>query len=232
MGTTMSYIQLKNRGFTQEELQEGLDKLFGGREGQAPALKDLERGMEALTGRALTAKDRLLLRFLHGAVEKEADKRPQAGFREGAPWLPLWQTWLCEGNVLSSRDLGRLSEAFQTPVLSFALFDSDVLFVSCRDAAAGEAYDYARPNWEGYEEYDTGTYRLGFPEFLAGLCPPERREALRKVWETDDEDDVFADDRMWKLMELLDMAAIDPGAEQFPQGFERIVPRQVQPGLE
>lgn len=223
MGTTMTYIQLKNRGFTREELRAGLDKLFGGQEGQTPALKDLERGMEALTGNALTEKDRLLLRFLHGVAEEGADRRPQVGFRAGAPWLPLWQTWLCDGMVVSSRDLGRLSEVFGTPVLAFALFDSDVLFVSYRDDATGEAYDYARLPFEDYEEYDDEIYQLGFPEFLARLCPPEGREALRRIWVEDNEDDVFADDRMWKLMDLLGMEAIDPEAEQFPEGFEKIV---------
>lgn len=222
MGTTMSYIQLKNRGFTREELQRCMNALFSSEKGKAHPLEDLERGMEALTGRELTGKDRLLLHFLHSVAEAETDSRAQMAFRTDAPWLPLWQTWLCDGKVLSSGDLGKLSKAFQTPVLSFALFDSDVMFVSFQDAAAGTAFDYARLPFEEYEEYDDEIYQLGFPEFLAELCPPERREELRNIWEEDDEDEVFADDRMWKLMELLGMEAIDPGAEQFPEGFERI----------
>ena len=108
--------------------------------------------------------------------------------------------------------------------LAFALFDSDVLFASYRDEATGEAYDYARLPFEDYEEYDDEVYQLGFPAFLADLCPPERREELRTAWETDEEYEVFADDRMWKLMELLGMEGIDPGAEQFPAGFEQIIP--------
>lgn len=225
MGTTMTYIQLKNRDFTREELQECMNALFGGEKREQRPLKDLERGMEALTGKKLTEKDQMLLHFLHDVASAEADDQPQAAFRADADWLPFWQTWLCDGMVVSSSDLRRLSEAFQTPVLAFALFDSDVLFVSYQDAAAGAAYDYARLPFEDYEEYDDEIYRLGFPEFLADLCPAERREELRSVWETDSEDDVFADDRMWKLMELLGMEAIDPEAEQFPEGFERICPQ-------
>ena len=224
MGTTMSYIQLKNRGFTKEELQECLNVLYGEKEKGAPPLQDLERGMEALTGKALTEKDRTLLHFLHSLTGEEQDKRPQMAFRTDAPWLPLWQTWLCDGVIVSSGDLGALSKTFRTPVLAFALFDSDVLFASYRDEATGEAYDYARLPFEDYEEYDDEVYQLGFPAFLADLCPPERREELRTAWETDEEYEVFADDRMWKLMELLGMEGIDPGAEQFPAGFVQIIP--------
>lgn len=223
MGTTMSYIQLKNRGFTREELQECLNVLCGEKEKGPSPLKDLERGMEALTGKALTEKDRTLLHFLHSLAGAETDKRPQIAFRADAPWLPFWQTWMCDGVIVSSGDLGELSKTFQTPVLAFALFDSDVLFASYRDNAAGAAYDYARLPFEEYEEYDSEVYQLGFPGFLADLCPPERREKLRQVWEEEDEDQVFADDRMWKLMELLGMEVMDPGAEQFPEEFEQIV---------
>lgn len=219
MGTTMSYIQLKNRGFSKEELRDGLGMLTGGGERTA---KDLERQMEALIGEELTPKDRMMLHFLDGMARAGADERPKVGCREGAEWLPFWQTRLCDGMVLSSADLGRLSKVFQTPVLAFSLFDSDVLCVSYRDEATGAAYDYARLPWEGYEEYDDEVYQLGFPEFLGELCPPERREKLRAVWEEDNEDDVFADDRMWKLMELLEMVVIDPEAEQFPEGYELV----------
>lgn len=222
MGTTMTYIQLKNRGFTKDELQGCMNALFSGKKQEQRSLEDLERGMAALKGTKLTLKDRAVLKLLHGAMERE-DKGPQMGFRPDAAWLPFYQTRLCDGSIQSSRNLGRLSEVFQTPVLAFALFDSDVLFVSYRDSAAGEAYDYARLPWEGYEEYDGELYRLGFPEFLAQLCPLDRREELRRNWEEDNEDDVFADDRMERLMELLGMETIDPEAGQFPEGFERVV---------
>lgn len=227
MGTTMTYIQLKNRGFTSQELQACMDALFSGKTQEQQPLKDLERGMEALKGEKLTLKDRAILKMLHSAMKREdkGPKGPQVGFRPDAPWLPFWHTRMCEGSIQSSQTLRRLSEAFRTLVLAFALFDSDVLFVSYWDNAAGEACDYAKlPPWEGYEEYDKEIYRLGFPEFLAELCPPERREELRQVWETDSEDDVFADDRMWKLMELLGMEVIDPEAGQFPEGFQRVTP--------
>lgn len=223
MGTTMTYIQLKNRGFTREELQGCMDALFSGKKREPRPLEELERGMAALKGSKLTLKDRAILKMLHGVMERE-DKGPQVGFRADAAWLPFWHTGVCDGSIRSSRNLRKLSEAFGTPVLAFALFDSDVLFVSYRDDAAGDAYDYARLPWEGYEEYDDETYRLGFPEFLTDLCPPERREELRTVWETDREDDVFADDRMWRLMEVLGMDAIDGRAGVFPEGYEAVEP--------
>ena len=36
---------------------------------------------------------------------------------------------------------------------------------------------------------------------------------------------MFADDRMWKLMELLGMEVIDPEAGRFPEGFQRVPPQ-------
>lgn len=218
MGTTMTYIQLKNRGFTREELQACMDALFREKKREQRPLEDLERGMEALKGAKLTLKDRAILKLLHGAMERE-DKGPQVGFRGEAPWLPFWHTGMCEGAVRSSRNLRRLSEAFGTPVLAFALFDSDVLFVSYRDNATGEAYDYAKPNYEGYDEYDHETYRTGFPEFLAALCPPGSRPRLEEIWSGEE---VFADDRMHKLLELLEAKVIDPEAECYPEGFHLI----------
>lgn len=218
MGTTMTYIQLKNRGFTREELQACMGTLFSGEKREKRPLQELERGMEALKGAELTLKDRAILKLLHGAMERE-EKGPQVGFRADAPWLPFWHTGMCEGSVRSSRNLRRLSEAFGTPVLAFALFDSDVLFVSYRDDAAGTAYDYAKTNYNGYDEYDVETYQTGFPEFLAELCPPGSRPRLEEIWSGEE---VFADDRMYKLLELLGAEVIDPGAECYPEGYEMI----------
>lgn len=218
MGTTMTCIQLKNRGFTREELQGCMTALFPGKEPEPRPLDELERGMAALKGTALSSKDRAILKLLHGVMKRE-ERGPQAGFRADAPWLPFWHTGMCEGSVRSSRNLRRLSEAFGTPVLAFAIFDSDVLFVSYRDNATGTAYDYAKPNCEGYEEYDSETYRTDFPEFLVDLCPPGSRPRLEEIWSAEE---VFADDRMYKLLELLGAEVIDPGAECYPEGFELI----------
>lgn len=216
MGTTMTYIQLKNRGFTKEELRERLRALAGGGKAEEGAMA---RNMAALKGEKLSLKDRMVLKLLQGVMRSE--DRLQAAFRPDAAWLPFYQTRLCDGRILSSADLGQLSQAFRTPVLSFAVFDSDVLFVSYRDSETGELFDYAKPNWEEYEEYDAETYRLGFPEFLAGLCPPGGAEKLRDIWDAEED---FAEDRMGKILEVLGTDFIDPEAECFPKGFEPVVP--------
>lgn len=150
----------ENRGFTSQELQACMDALFSGKTQEQRPLKDLERGMKALKGEELTLKDRAILKMLHSAMKREdkGTEGPQVGFRPDAPWLPFWHTEMCEGSIRPSQTLRRLSEAFRTPVLAFALFDSDVLFVSYRDDAGGEAYDYAKLPWEEYEEYDDETY--------------------------------------------------------------------------
>lgn len=220
MGTTMTYIQLKNRGFTRDELQAGMNTLFGGKQREQRSLGELERRMSAMKAAALSTKDLAVLKLLRGAMEQE-EKGPQVGFRADAPWLPLWNTELCDGAIRSSKDLNRLSEAFQTPVLALALFDSDVLFVSYRDNATGEAYDYAKPNYEEYDEYDSETYRTQFPEFLTELCPPDSRPRLEEIWSAEED---FADDRMYNLLELLGAVVLDPEAEHDPEGFELIGP--------
>lgn len=218
MGTTMTYIQLKNRGFTRDGLQGCIDVLSSeARQEQLP-LGELERRMAALKGTALSSKDLSVLRLLQGAMERE-EKGPQVGFRADAGWLPFWHTGMCDGSIQSSRNLRRLSEVFQTPVLAFALFDSDVLFVSYWDDTAGTAYDYAKPNYEGYEEYDSETFQTGFPDFLAELCPPGSRPRLEEIWSGEE---LFADDRMYKLLELLGAVVIDPEAECDPEGFDLI----------
>lgn len=214
MGTSGSYIQLKNRGFTREELQKGLSALGGAKQELPPRLKQMAGDWLDSLDPAMRETFRGMMSQITGGQDRSA-----AAFRADAGWVPLWVSRLCDGYILSSKDLKRLSELFQTPALGIALYDSDVLFVSCYDAAAGVAFDCAKLPWEDYEEYDDQLYSTDFPQFLEDFCPPEHRDALRAFWTRQDEG-TDAVDWMEELFRLLGTQAIDLRGDYFPEGFE------------
>lgn len=97
-----------------------------------------------------------------------------------------------------------------------ALFDSDILFVAYADAAAGTACDYAKPNFEEMEEYDTDLHSTDFPQILLRLFVNADPAALREAW---DGEEVFADARLEKLCALLPLPILYSG-ETPPEGFQ------------
>lgn len=142
-------------------------------------------------------------------------KRAVLAYRPDAKWLPLFEENLCEGYNASSRDAGKLAKTFGAPVLAFSIFDSDILFVSYAAPEKGISVDYAKPNFEGFEEYDMDQYQEAFPQFL---CVYGEETALRDAWKGEE---VFADDRMAKLCELIGAQVLYDSSE-LPQGFQWI----------
>lgn len=138
------------------------------------------------------------------------------GYRADMDWLPCFEADLCEGNIMGSRMCADYSTLFGAPVLSFALFDSDVLYLSCADQRTGVKWDYAKANFEDEEGYTEG-YTQAFPKELLTLFPESDGETLRAVW--DREEEVFADDRMCDLLRCLGLPAVY-GAEEFPDGYQ------------
>lgn len=155
-----------------------------------------------------------------GAAPREGQERPEPdrkksvwlACRPDARWLPLFEERLCEGYTASSRDTDRLARQFSAPVLAFSIFDSDILFVSYSDPENDIRVDYAKPNWEGFEEYDMDLYQEEFPAFL---CAYADEAALREAWEGEE---VFADDRMHKLCGLIG-AQVLYDSQDLPEGF-------------
>lgn len=103
---------------------------------------------------------------------------------------------------------------FGAPVLSAALFDSDVCYLSYADRAAGVSWDHAKANFEDEEGYTDG-YEQTFPSELPALFPQSSGEALRAIW--DREEEVFADDRMYDLLSSLGLPMVY-GEDSFPEG--------------
>lgn len=203
MGTSMAFYHIKNRGFDRQELQ-----------------RIMSQSVSPSTARDTQFKEMFgeeLLQLYHRFLPKEREElKPVLGYRPDAPWLPFFDTGMCDGYNASSHDAKQLSTIFGAPVIAFSIFDSDILMLSYSDAERGINYDYAKPNCEEMEEYDTSLFRAELPLFLLFLCPELTKEKLTEIWEGEE---VFADDRMEKLCEALDM---HPIYQDVPEGFEAI----------
>lgn len=225
MGTSMAFYHIKNDGFDREGLRAVMERTFE-KEKSAPQTDNFYKMIRRIHGEDAYKKFRPIFEQAEQQLREHKKQAPldfaqgipspMVAYREDAPWLPFFDVKKCEGCNASSKDARRLSKAFGAPVLVFSIFDSDILFVSYSDAAKKIAYDHAKPNFEGMEEYDTERFQTGFPRFLLELCPGASEEKLREIW---DRDEVFADDRMYKLGDILGLSPINA---EVPEGFEVI----------
>lgn len=211
MGTSAAYYCIWNLGFTEKELKEKLRTLSSaGREKEETFYKSLSALLSpeiVEQMRRETAETAAHFETIFPGMIQPQRKGAVIAYRLEAQWLPLFETALCEGYTASSKDAMRLSKLFQAPVLAFSLFDSDVLFVSYGDAEKEICYDYAKPNFEEFEEYDVERYSTGFPDFLTEFCS---KTELKAIWNRADE--VFADDRLEKLCRLMQIDLLYDGA--------------------
>ena len=153
---------------------------------------------------------------LFGRYVQPQPDRTVIAYRESAKWLPFFEEHLCEGYIASSNEAEKLSSIFGAPVMAFAVFDSDIFFVSYSDAANGIAYDYAKPNFEEFEDFDIDLYSTEFPAFLLEFCS---KDELSAAWEKPD--DVFADDRMEQIAQLVQTELIYDSSH-IPEGYQGI----------
>lgn len=220
MGTTMSFYQILNKGFSPESLQKKLENAsaFAHAKTEKTA-KILEDYLSPDLYRQMMGQFHANAANFPGIPGAEALSRPNRtviAYKESAVWLPFFEENLCEGYIASSRDAERLSEIFEVPVMAFAVFDSDVFFVSYGDAANQITCNYAKPNSEGFDEFDTELYSTAFPEFLLEFCS---RDELKTVWDRPDE--TFADDRMGEIAQLLQMELMYDSSH-IPEGYQGI----------
>lgn len=217
MGTSAAYYSIWTRGFTPDELREKIKVVSSSGKKREDAI--YER-MSAFLSPEEIAQMRAgaAAAFCEGFGGRgwPQGNRAAIAYRPDVKWLPLFETNICEGCTASSRDAMELSELFGAPVFAFSIFDSDVLFVSYCDAERGICYDYAKPNYEEFEDYDADQYSTEFPDFLAEFCD---RAELEAVW--DNPDEVFADDRLEKLCQLMQMDLLHTG-DQPSEGYELI----------
>ena len=221
MGTTRSFLLLQNREYTREEL-ERCSVLRGEARPNRPAVDIFSQFLNSNFVRQMPPEAQEIMRQMDKSGQ---DNRAVIAFQPEARWLPYFETWLCDGNIVSSEDLQEVSEQFGTSVLAFAIFDSDILFVSYCDAERRVFYDFVKPNYSEMEEYDTEVYQEGLPSFLLSLDGEDNvqqmgdLQRLKDIW--DEEDMVFADDRMHNLLQFLGMQVIYD-ENDIPEGFARI----------
>lgn len=218
MGTTMTFYHIRNDGLDRERLQSGLKEVAG--EERASSAR-FEKMMIGFMGEEMFRQVEREVKATQQHFDSIFGERPKLpspmiGYRPDAAWLPFFSVDICEGRTASSKDARKLSKLFGVPVLALSIFDSDILFVSYSDAAKGVEYDFAKPPYEEYEEYDAELYSTQFPQFLIQLCPALTEEKLTEIWEADE---VFADDRIYKLGEILGLSPING---EVPEGFEVI----------
>lgn len=211
MGTTMSFYYIKNQGFSRGRLQEILGRSFPKKENES-----FFDSLKLLLGDEKAEILKAQMEQVDPSLFEEGPPSPMVAYRPDAPWLPFFEERLCEGYNASSNDARRLSQNFKAPVLAFSLFDSDLLLVSYCDAAQEIRYDCAKPNFAEMEEYDTELYKAEFPRFLTELCPGVPEDALREIWDAEEDS---ADDRMEKLCAALRLVSI---YRRVPDGFEPI----------
>ncbi len=234
MGTSMAFYNIINRGFTRDELADKLSCLperpFMLFDTDAMFTREVERMFEVFK----FPEDQydIKIDFVHELQQthdrlKNEDRdnnltghsNPIIAFNKEAKMLPLFKPHLCEGNNATTTETDLMSEHFGAPVLAFSIYDSDVLFISYSDKAAGVAYNYAMPNYEEFEDYDFEYFSREFPEFLLSFCDESDHQKLRDIWAKMDY--IFADDRMFDICELIG-ANIIYGAEHNLEGFDTI----------
>ena len=220
MGTTKSLLFIENRGFEQGEIERIINQ-FSSKE------KQKEQSFFTLLQQFITPEMMKQAEAEHKQMES-LFQRPQRtdspkvalAYCDNAHWLPLFIESLCDGHIVCSKELKRLSQQFHTPVLAFAIYDSDALFISYCDDNKGIMYDYIKPNSQEFEEYDSNLYQKDFPQFLLSLCDTTRHKRLLSIWNEPNEN--FADDRMEKLAELFEMKVFHNFSGDLP-GFQRII---------
>ena len=202
MGTTAAYYCIWNRGFTQDELKKKLKVISGsGRKVNDEFFQTLCTVHSPEVARQIWADAEKARTEFHATLwikDQIQEDCTMSAYKPDAKWLPIFETKLCEGYVASSRDAARLSKLFAAPVFAFSVFDSDILFVSYSDAKKKIRHDYAKPNSEEIQEYDTEQYSMEFPEFLSEFCG---RDELKAIWNYTNE--IFAENRLEKLCRLM-----------------------------
>lgn len=228
MGTTRSFLFLKNKGDSTEALREKLRR-YAVEDGEVQ-----DRKMEFL--RALLKRSEETLPRREGNVIQFPGTQPDwadilisqmsafsrynvIAYRPDVPWLPYFNTSLCDGNITRSEELQSAAEVFETSVLALAVYDSDILCVSYYDVETKQGYDYIKSNLNCFDEFDEDTYLDEFPEFLLDLCGRDQAKRLRELWE---EPLSFADDRMVNLAFLLGTRPLYDETLQQMEGFEKL----------
>lgn len=220
MGTTKSLLFVENQAFAQGELERIINQ-FSSKE------KQKEQSFFTLLQQFMTPEmmkqaeaERKQMESLFQHTQRGGTPKAALAYSDNVQWMPLFIESLCDGHIVCSKELKRLSQQFHTPVFAFAIYDSDALFISYCDDKKDIIYDYIKPNFQEFEEYDSSLYQSDFPQFLLNLCDTTKHETLLNIW--NELNEYFAEDRMEKLAELLEMKVLHDFTDDLPD-FQRII---------
>ena len=211
MGTTRAFYVIQNNGLSIEFLKTCLLSMQAKMYGKQKSNKHLsvgseqgiinERGIQEMSG-CISDTTNVVL-----------------AYNENSRWIALFEPTLCEGYCASDKDTRFLSNVFNSDVIAFSLFDSDVLFISYSRLSDNLSFNISKPNNDDCIEYDSDMYPSDFPDFLAPFCYETGLERLNEIWES--EEYTFADERMNDICMLIG-ASILWNAEEIPIGFRKI----------
>lgn len=220
MGTSMAFYFIKNIEFSPTGLVEKIKEISRFSDAEARnELKMIEMFMppeliEQMHKEVAASKAHIDSIF----GQSRGESRPAIAYSATAEWLPLFDERMCAGNNASEADLTRLFDVFGVPVLALSIFDSDVLLLSYIDEVE-QIRNHAKPNIDGFMDYDVDQYSKEFPDFLAEVFTGSSGDELRAVWAK--EDYVFADDRMHDMCRLLNIAPLYDSNE-IPDGYQAV----------
>lgn len=203
MGTTKSLLFIENQAFTKEKLKKIINQLAGNEKRKDQFFFSLLQQFMTPEMIQQAEAERKQMENLFQFPQGNERSKAILAYREDLRWIPLFVESLCDGHIVCSEELRKLSQTFRTPVFAFAIYDSDALFVSYCDETRGILYDYIKPNFQEFAEYDSDVYFNEFPQFLLDLCNAAQQERLLSIWNEANVN--CADDRMEKLAELLEM---------------------------
>lgn len=221
MGMTMSFFQIRNRGFSREQLQTALQRGF-------PSGQEILQGAFGKAMRQCCSEEQLgQIRQTIQSIRKfrqdcglmgRPDRlpSPMVAYRPEAEWLPFYAQDLCDGYLTTGAEVFGLSGTFEAPVIGFWVCDSDMMMFVYADAAQGVTLERAKSNFEEMDEEVPASTE--FPQLLCKLCPAVQEKTLREFWE---KEEVFAEDRVCNLCKALD-AALLYGSLPLPKGYEAV----------
>ena len=193
MGSSPASFQIVNQGFTREYLKSKLVYL------RANPKYIMEDGAENYT-------------------DSHMKLEPKIDFLTNASLLPFYEEEFSHSSVESNEKPKRLSQYFGAPVISFSVFDEDILFIHYSDVERESFCDFEIDNCDDLS--DLGEERDEyFPVFLKKFCAESNHKKLMEIWCNTDYD--FASDKMRDMIAILVLADIE-SANDFSYGYEKI----------
>lgn len=155
--------------------------------------------------------------FSREQAQNIADRDPSSRlfYNPDAPFFPFMDEGICKGNVVGWEETRFHSGEWGVPLLTFSIFDGDILYVSYADALRNVVYAHAKEKVDCYRLDESPDP----PYFLLEFFPGVSREKLEEIWSGEY---VFCDDRLTELAALLGLPSSPVDEKRDIPGYETI----------